>query len=149
MGKAAARMTDPHVCPMVTGLVPHVGGPIVPLCEPTVLTGKLPQARVMDQATCTGPTDMIAFGAFTVLVNGQPAARMGDPTFHGGKIAKGLPTVLIGDAGSASVGELGHSMVLAIVAAEGGNAAFAQMKQALIAAAKEGTPFCEQCMKGA
>ena len=25
MGKPAARMTDPHVCPAVTGVVPHVG----------------------------------------------------------------------------------------------------------------------------
>ena len=149
MGKPAARMTDPHVCPMVTGLVPHVGGPIMPVCAPTVLTGKLPQARVMDQAMCTGPTDMIALGAFTVLVKGMPAARMGDMTVHGGMIVMGLPTVLIGDAGSASVGQIGRSMVQAIIAAEGGSAAFAQMKKALIAAAKEGLPFCEQCMKGA
>lgn len=147
MGKPAARMTDPHVCPMVTGLVPHVGGPIMPICAPTVLTGSLPQARVMDQAQCTGPTDMIAFGAFTVLVEGLSAARMGDPTYHGGKILLGLPTVLIGDAGSASVGQIGLSMVQAIIAAEGGSAAFAQMKKALIAAAKGGLPFCEQCMK--
>ena len=26
--KPAARVTDMHVCPMVTGVVPHVGGPI-------------------------------------------------------------------------------------------------------------------------
>jgi hypothetical protein len=33
----AARLTDMHVCPMVTGVVPHVGGPIVGPGAPTVL----------------------------------------------------------------------------------------------------------------
>ena len=26
----AARVGDMHVCPMVTGVVPHVGGPVLP-----------------------------------------------------------------------------------------------------------------------
>lgn len=84
-----------HVCPMVTGVVPHVGGPIA-LGSPTVLTGSSPQARVSDLATCVGPPDMIAKGSTTVLVNGMMAARMGDLTAHGGNIIIGLPTVLIG-----------------------------------------------------
>ncbi|NEK70265.1 MAG: type VI secretion protein, partial [Xanthomonas perforans] len=41
----AARLTDLHVCPMVTGVVPHVGGPIVSPGAPTVLIGGLPAAR--------------------------------------------------------------------------------------------------------
>jgi len=85
-----------HVCPMVTVLVPHVGGPILPPCCPTVLTGSLPQARVTDKATCVGPPDVIVLGSFTVLVGSLPAARMLDTTAHGGKIILGLPTVLIG-----------------------------------------------------
>jgi len=96
MGMPAARVTDMHVCPMVTGVVPHVGGPILPPCCPTVLTGSLPQARVSDMATCVGPPDVIAMGSFTVLVGGLPAARLGDLTAHGGTIVQGLPTVLIG-----------------------------------------------------
>jgi len=96
MGMPAARATDMHVCPMVTGVVPHVGGPILPPCCPTVLTGSLPQARVTDLATCVGPPDMIALGSFTVLVGSLPAARLGDLTAHGGTIVLGLPTVLIG-----------------------------------------------------
>ena len=95
MGQPAARVTDMHVCPMVTGVVPHVGGPIILGCF-TVLTGSLPQARVTDMAVCVGPPDMIALGSFTVLVGGLPAARMGDLTAHGGTIVLGLPTVLIG-----------------------------------------------------
>jgi uncharacterized Zn-binding protein involved in type VI secretion len=96
MGMPAARVTDMHVCPMVTGVVPHVGGPILPPCCTTVLTGSLPQARVTDLATCVGPPDMIVLGSFTVLVGGIPAARLGDSTAHGGAIAQGLTTVLIG-----------------------------------------------------
>jgi len=92
----AARIGDMHVCPMVTGVVPHVGGPILPPCCPTVLTGCIPQARVGDMLTCVGPPDVIALGSFTVLVGGQPAARMGDITAHGGVIVIGLPTVMIG-----------------------------------------------------
>jgi len=96
MGMPAARATDMHVCPMVTGVVPHVGGPIIPPCCLTVLTGSLPQARVTDMATCVGPPDVIVLGSFTVLVGSLPAARMLDTTAHGGNIVLGLPTVLIG-----------------------------------------------------
>jgi uncharacterized Zn-binding protein involved in type VI secretion len=96
MGMPAARMTDMHVCPMVTAVVPHVGGPILPPCCPTVLTAMLPQARVTDMAFCVGPPDIIVLGSFTVLVGDLPAARMLDLTAHGGTIVLGCPTVLIG-----------------------------------------------------
>ncbi|WP_395665437.1 PAAR domain-containing protein [Methylocella sp.] len=92
----AARLTDAHVCPMVTVLVPHVGGPIVAPGAPTVLIGALPAARVTDVAICTGPPDMIAMGSTSVFINGLMAARIGDMTAHGGVIVTGLPTVLIG-----------------------------------------------------
>jgi uncharacterized Zn-binding protein involved in type VI secretion len=85
-----------HVCPMVTGVVPHVGGPVAK-GEPTVLIGGMPAARATDMCTCVGPPDPIAKGAATVLIGGLPAARMGDPTMHGGTIVIGCPTVLIGD----------------------------------------------------
>jgi uncharacterized Zn-binding protein involved in type VI secretion len=96
MGQPAARITDMHVCPMVTGIVPHVGGPILPPGAVTVLTGGLPQACVGDMAVCVGPPDVIALGSFTVLAGGRPAARMGDTTAHGGTIVLGCPLVLIG-----------------------------------------------------
>lgn len=92
----AARLGDMHTCPMVTGVVPHVGGPILPPCCPTVMIGGVPAARVGDMATCVGPPDVIAKGSMTVLIGGQPAARMGDLTAHGGVIVLGLPTVMIG-----------------------------------------------------
>ncbi len=96
MGQPAARLTDMHVCPMVTVLVPHVGGPISGPGAPTVLISGMPAARVGDMLVCVGPPDVIALGSFTTLISGQPAARMGDLTAHGGTIVLGAPTVLIG-----------------------------------------------------
>ncbi len=92
----AARVGDMHVCPMVTVLVPHVGGPILPPGCPTVLIGGQPAACMGDMVTCTGPPDTILIGSATVLIGGKMAARMGDSTAHGGTIMIGCPTVLIG-----------------------------------------------------
>lgn len=92
----AARLTDMHVCPLVTGVVPHVGGPIAGPGIPTVLVGGTPAAVVGDLVTCTGPPDTIIKGSATVLIGGKPAARLGDSTAHGGSIILGLPTVMIG-----------------------------------------------------
>jgi uncharacterized Zn-binding protein involved in type VI secretion len=91
----ASRITDMHVCPMVTGIIPHVGGPILPPGGMTVLIGGLPAARVSDMCVCVGPPDVIALGSFTVLIGGLPAARMGDMTAHGGTIVLGYPMVII------------------------------------------------------
>ncbi|MEO8595140.1 MAG: PAAR domain-containing protein [Candidatus Solibacter sp.] len=96
MGMPAARISDMHVCPMVTGIVPHVGGPILPPGAITVLIGGLPAARVGDMAVCVGPPDVIALGSFTVLTMSQPQARIGDMTAHGGAIVLGCFTVLVG-----------------------------------------------------
>jgi len=81
---------------MVTGVIPHVGGPIIPPGCPTVLIGGMPAARVGDLLTCTGPPDSIIMGSSTVTIGGAPAARMGDSTAHGGAIILGCFTVLIG-----------------------------------------------------
>ncbi len=100
----AARLTDLHTCPMCAG----VPAPIVWKCAWTVLTGKLPQARVTDMCVCLGPPppaggDPIVTGAWNVLVEGLPAARMTDLTGKGGAIITGLPTVLIGMQGGGAV----------------------------------------------
>jgi uncharacterized Zn-binding protein involved in type VI secretion len=76
MAQPAARVGDMHVCPMVTGLVPHIGGPVMPPGCPTVFIGGMPAARVGDLCTCIGPPDTIAMGSATVLIGGMPAARM-------------------------------------------------------------------------
>jgi uncharacterized Zn-binding protein involved in type VI secretion len=124
MGKPAARIGDMHTCPMVTpGMppIPHVGGPIAGACVPTVLIGGLPAAVVGDMATCVGPPDSIVMGSTGVFFASKPAVRIGDMTAHGGVVTAGLPTVLIGESGSAMVAQ----------------------KNVLLQAAKYGTPFCD------
>ena len=81
---------------MVTGLVPHIGGPIMGPGVPTVLIAGLPAAVVGDMCTCVGPPASIVKGSATVLIGGKPAARMGDTTNHGGVIVFGSPSVMIG-----------------------------------------------------
>lgn len=92
----AARITDMHTCPMVTGVVPHVGGPIIGPGAATVLIGGLPAAVMGDSATCTGPPDSLVKGSATVMITGKPAVRLGDTTSHGGAVVVGCPTVIIG-----------------------------------------------------
>ncbi len=99
MSKPAARMGDFHMCPMVTPgtpPIPHVGGPIS-IGMPTVLIGNMPAATMGSMCVCVGPPDSIVLGSMGVLIGGKPAARMGDMCAHGGMIAVGLPTVLIGE----------------------------------------------------
>jgi len=91
----AARIGDMHACPMVTGVVPHVGGRIA-MGLPTARMGFMPAARVGDLATCAGPPDAIAMRSLTVFIGGMPAASLGDLTVHGGTIVMGCPTVMIG-----------------------------------------------------
>ena len=112
----AARLTDMHTCPMVTpGVppIPHVGGPILPPCAPTVLINFLPAARVTDMALCVGPPDVIVKGSAGVFINFLPAARMGDQTAHGGVIVVGSPNCIIGEIGSPSPGGAGLAGIIA------------------------------------
>lgn len=92
----AARIGDMHICPMVTGVVPHVGGPVTGPGMPTVLIKNMPAAVLGDMCVCTGPPDTIIKGSATVLIGGKPAARLGDSTAHGGTIILGEFTVMIG-----------------------------------------------------
>jgi uncharacterized Zn-binding protein involved in type VI secretion len=91
----AARIGDMHTCPMVTGLVPHVGGPIITGSGNVVICG-MPAAFLTSQAVCVGPPDQIVYGSPTVIINGRPAARLGDASAHGGVVVQGCYTVLIG-----------------------------------------------------
>jgi uncharacterized Zn-binding protein involved in type VI secretion len=90
--------------------------------EGTVLIGYQFAARVGDSLLCVGPgvTDSISQGEPTVIIAGKPAARLGDPTSHGGRLVAGCPTVIIGSS------------------AQG---------QTIRIAARDGTPFCEECEK--
>src|SRR5262245_49732975 len=115
----AARISDMHTCPKVEpGPVPHVGGPILPVGDPTVIIGFMPAARQGDHALCAGPPDTITGGEPTVLIGNRPAARLGDGMSHGGAVVAGCQTVLIGSSAQANT---------------------------LRNAAAAGKPFCEEC----
>ena|SRR5579859_3308255 len=71
-GMPAARLTDMHVCPMVTpGVppIPHVGGPIIGPGNPLVLIAGMPAARVGDMCVCVGPPSTIVMGCPTVMIS--------------------------------------------------------------------------------
>lgn len=92
----AAQITNIVTCPAVTGVVPHVGIMVV-LAEFTVLSGKLPSARLADMTTCVGPPGTILKGSATVLTGKKPQARILDNAAHGGIVTgPGAVTVLVG-----------------------------------------------------
>lgn len=67
-GQPAWRATsDMHTCPLLTALVPHVGG-VVAVGSVTVFIGGLPAARQGDMVTEVGPPNSIASGAPTVNI---------------------------------------------------------------------------------
>ncbi|WP_245814569.1 PAAR domain-containing protein [Cystobacter ferrugineus] len=85
-----------HTCPKVEPGPVPHVGGPVVVGEPTVIIGGQPAARVGDMLVCVGPPDSISQGEPTVIIGGKPAARLGDPTSHGGVIVSGCPTVIIG-----------------------------------------------------
>ncbi|HHU56761.1 MAG TPA: paar repeat-containing protein [Bacteroidales bacterium] len=97
-GKPIATIGSMHVCPMVTGYIPHVGGPVAGPGAPNVLINGKPAALMGDMCVCTGPPDTIVQGEPCVLINGTPVATMGSMTAHGGSIVVGEPNVMIGSA---------------------------------------------------
>jgi uncharacterized Zn-binding protein involved in type VI secretion len=67
-GMPAWRATaDMHTCPLVTALVPHIGG-VVAVGSPTVLINGLPAARQGDIITESGPPNSITMGCPTVII---------------------------------------------------------------------------------
>jgi uncharacterized Zn-binding protein involved in type VI secretion len=60
---------DTHVCPLVDGVKPHVGG-VVAVGSATVLIASLPAARQGDMVVEAGAPNAIAVGAPTVLIGG-------------------------------------------------------------------------------
>jgi uncharacterized Zn-binding protein involved in type VI secretion len=62
-------VSDVHTCPLVTVLVPHVGGVVVK-GSTTVLINNLPAVRQGDIITEAGPPNTIAVGCSTVLIGG-------------------------------------------------------------------------------
>jgi uncharacterized Zn-binding protein involved in type VI secretion len=79
--------------------IPHVGGPVAGPGCLSVLIEGKPAARVGDSCTCVGEPDIIITGSLDVFIGGMPAARVGDRTAHGGVVVSGSGTVWIGEVG--------------------------------------------------
>ncbi len=58
---------DFHACPLVTVLVPHVGG-VIAMGSTTVMINSLPAARQGDMIVETAPPNSIAMGCPTVMI---------------------------------------------------------------------------------
>lgn len=97
-GKPIATVGSLHVCPMCTGIVPHVGGPISGPGASNVLINGKPAALLGDMCICVGPPDIAIMGNASVLINGKPVVCQGDLTAHGGTITVGEPNVTISTA---------------------------------------------------
>ncbi len=101
MTSIASKITDMHVCPMVTpGVppVPHVGGPVIAPGVPTVLATGMPATPIGNMCTCVGPPDVTLKGSTTVLIQNRFWVRIGiDTTAHGGLVTgPGATTVIVG-----------------------------------------------------
>ncbi len=58
---------DVHSCPLVTGVVPHVGGTVA-MGSATVFINGMPAARQGDTVTENGPPNAIFLGCPTVMI---------------------------------------------------------------------------------
>jgi uncharacterized Zn-binding protein involved in type VI secretion len=59
--------SDFHTCPLLTGVVPHVGGMVV-MGSVTVLINNFPAVRQGDMIVEVGPPNSIVMGCPTVLI---------------------------------------------------------------------------------
>lgn len=59
--------SDFHTCPLLTGVVPHVGG-LVAMGSVTVFINKLPAVRQGDMIVEAGPPNSIVMGCLTVNI---------------------------------------------------------------------------------
>ena len=95
MKKQVVTIGTMHICPMVTGMIPHIGGPIIgPGCPGVKINGK-PVSLIGDICTCSGPPDVVAQGHSGVFVNGTPIVVHNCLTAHGGIIPMGESGVII------------------------------------------------------
>jgi uncharacterized Zn-binding protein involved in type VI secretion len=93
------RLGDPHLCKMLEGNVPHIGGPAgvpVPPAVTTVFVNGRPAITKGDAAFCVGRPDKVVAGIDSVLIGGRPAADASAATDHGGKFVASSTDVLIG-----------------------------------------------------
>ena len=96
---AAAKLH--HTCPLsnsVSGVLHNSAGQLITPTRPsTVMIDGSIAVIVNDMCLCIEPGNSVKKGSTTVKIDGQFAARMGDPTAHGGTIDQGSSSVFIGD----------------------------------------------------
>ena len=86
-----------HICPLCTGPVPHVGGPVTGPGAVGVFHNNKPAAVVGDLCTCVGaPPAVIVSGQPGIFHSGAPAVAMNGMTSHGGTFATGEPNITYG-----------------------------------------------------
>ena len=95
-GKPIATVGSMHMCPMCSGYIPHIGGPVTGPGMPGVTINGQAVAVMGDMCTCIGPPDVIVQGCPGITINGVPVASVGCMTAHGGQITSGIPGVTIG-----------------------------------------------------
>ncbi len=84
-----------HVCPMVTGNTPHVGGPVSEGAADFTVNG-VPVALKGHKCQCqVGGPDTISQGHNALTINGIPVALQGSSTAHGGVVVQGDSTLTI------------------------------------------------------
>lgn len=84
-----------HICPMITGLTPHIGGPVAgPGCPGILIDGK-PVSVMGDACICCGPPDVVVQGYPGILADGVPIVVQDCMTAHGGIIPLGVPGVTV------------------------------------------------------
>lgn len=96
--KQIVTINTNHICPMVTGTTPHVGGPVVGPGCPGVLIDGQPIALIGDTCICCGPPDLVAQGYSSILADGKPIVVQDCMTAHGGIIPSGIPGVTVDSA---------------------------------------------------
>lgn len=101
--KQIVTINTNHICPMVTGITPHVGGPIVGPGNPGVLIDGVPISVLGDTCICCGSPDVVVQGYPGILVDGVPIVVQGCMTAHGGTIPMGVPGVTVGRVTESSV----------------------------------------------
>jgi uncharacterized Zn-binding protein involved in type VI secretion len=91
MSRPAARIVDPVTCPA------HGAAAIAGPCAPTVLVVSMAAARMTDTTMCPlGIAGVVIGGTTETLIEFLGATRVTEQAAHGGSIASGAPTVLIG-----------------------------------------------------
>ncbi|MGL5228877.1 MAG: PAAR domain-containing protein [Bacteroidales bacterium] len=83
---------------MVTGVTPHIGGPIVGPGNSGILIDGTPVSVIGDTCICCGPPDVVVQGYSGVLADGMPITVQNCMTAHGGVIPMGIPGVTVSPA---------------------------------------------------